>query len=111
MAAQYYTISLLLLASFNPEVPRIGPERLVALRDSEREIKEGVKSLCGIAMSNPGTVPALLTACQGISLCGDHFSDPEEQQALLDVLAKANEETAWPTYSMRERLEACWARG
>ena len=54
---QHYYISKILLSAHNPRVPRLGPSRAAALRVMDDEIKEAVKQLCGIAMSNLKTPP------------------------------------------------------
>ena len=108
MGAQYHNIAALLLASYNPEIPRVGPGRLLAVQHMECQIRGIVKELCGTGLSNPRTAPAMLVACQGISLCGDHMVDPQDRQALLEVLRKTNLETAWPTNAIEKRLDASW---
>lgn len=54
---QHYYIAKLLLSAHDPKVPRLGPGRASALRAIDEEIKDYVRLLCGIAMSNPDVAP------------------------------------------------------
>ena len=110
MAAQYYLITRLLLIAHQPELPRVGPQRLKLARRNEDEIRQAVRKLCGVALSNPETEPALLVACQGISLCGDYLLDAKEQEAVVHLLKKAEAETAWPTANLLDSLRSTWSQ-
>lgn len=54
---QHYHIAQILLSAHNPKIPRIGPGRAASLKAMDDEIKDHVRVLCGIAMSNPDTAP------------------------------------------------------
>ena len=54
---QHYHIAQILLAAHNPKLPRLGPSRATALRVMDEEIKDHVRILCGISLSNPDTAP------------------------------------------------------
>lgn len=54
---QHYYIAKLLLTANNPRVPGLGPIRTTMLRAIDDELRDIVKLLCGIAMSNPNTEP------------------------------------------------------
>lgn len=53
----YYHIAQILLAAHNPKLPRLGPSRAASLRAMDEQIKDHVRVLCGIAISNPDTPP------------------------------------------------------
>jgi hypothetical protein len=72
------------------------------------EIKSQIKELCGIALSNRRTIPGMFTACMGITMCGDRFTDLHEQEALLDVLKKTEADHAWPTATTQTHLKKAW---
>lgn len=57
MGIQYYHISKILLCAHNPKIPRLGPGRAAALRQMDEDVREHVKVLCGISLSNPDTAP------------------------------------------------------
>ncbi|EHK23125.1 uncharacterized protein TRIVIDRAFT_29036, partial [Trichoderma virens Gv29-8] len=104
----YYLMCHILLTAYNPSQPRLGPERAKAMRLTDDIIKDDVRKICGIALSNPHAEPSLFKACTVILLCGDLFTDKTEQQALLDVLIKTEADFAWPTASSQEYLKKRW---
>ena len=110
MAAQYYQITCLLMACHQPELPRVGLQRLEAARQTEEQVRRAIRKVCGVALSNPQTAPALLVACQSISLCGDYFVDTREQKAVMDLLERTEAETGWPTSQLLKSLCSTWRR-
>ena len=108
VAAQYYNLTCILLTSFSHETPRIGSARLQAEQEIDRQLCLKVKEMCGVALCNPNTVPAIFLACDGVMLCGDRFTNIKEQHALLSVLLKAEKEIAWPTARFQETLRRIW---
>ena len=54
---QHYHIARILLSAHNPKMPRLGPSRAAALRTMDEEIKDSVRVLCGISLSNPSPAP------------------------------------------------------
>ena len=72
------------------------------------EIKSLVKTLAGLAVSNDKTPPHMVTACIGISMAGDRFTERSEQETLLDVLVRTEKEFAWPTDAAQKQLREAW---
>ncbi|KAL5316735.1 hypothetical protein ACEPPN_015786 [Leptodophora sp. 'Broadleaf-Isolate-01'] len=101
-------IGRVLLMCYNPTLPRIGPTHRNALEEVEEEIRKQIRELCGTALSNRRTIPALFTACMGVTMCGDRFSDRGEQEALLNVLVVTEEDHAWPTFAAQMHLKRAW---
>jgi hypothetical protein len=54
---QHYHVAQILLSAHNPKVPRIGPGRAAALRQMDEEIKQHVRILAGMCVSNPQIAP------------------------------------------------------
>ncbi|KAE8333572.1 hypothetical protein BDV39DRAFT_199291 [Aspergillus sergii] len=106
-AIQHWHLARILLAAFDPRVPRLGPGRRAAVGRREAEIKESMFVLCGIARSNK-TAPALITACMGVSMCGDRVTDRLEQEALLGILTTTEETHALPTTKAQVQLREAW---
>jgi hypothetical protein len=48
------------------------------------------------------------TACMAIAMCGDQFTEPREQQIILDVLVYTDTKHAWPTTEIQDRLKEAW---
>ncbi|PYH88045.1 hypothetical protein BO71DRAFT_423960 [Aspergillus ellipticus CBS 707.79] len=106
-AVQHWHLARLLLAVFDPRVPRMGPSRKAAVARREAEIKHHVFSICGIALSNK-TAPALVAACMGVTMCGDRISDRLEQAALLEILTRTEETHGLSTAKAQTHLQAAW---
>jgi hypothetical protein len=105
---QHLEIARILLAVYNPNIPRLGPGQRAATRDMDRDLKSIILRLCGIALSNQHSPPGLITASVAIAMCGDRFTDRAEQQALLAVLVKLEDEHAWPTHATQKFLKEAW---
>lgn len=108
MGAQYMTPSRILLVAHDPAIPRVGPGQRRAVQWVTREIKQHVRRLYGVALSNPTTPAALLTACMGILLSGGWFTEREDQERLYDVLRLTEERHGWPTSTIQEQLRQTW---
>jgi hypothetical protein len=67
-----------------------------------------VKRLCGVAISNRRAPPAMNTACMAIAMCGDQFTNVNEQRAIMDVLEYTDTKHAWPTLEIQNRLKEAW---
>lgn len=65
---------MILLAVYNPRLPRLGPGQKAALLGVDDEVKTNIRSLCGMALSNRKTPPHMITACMGISMCESRAS-------------------------------------
>ncbi|KIX04785.1 uncharacterized protein Z518_05656 [Rhinocladiella mackenziei CBS 650.93] len=105
---QHVELARILLAVYDPTRPKLGPGHVASMRSLSQELKTIVLRLCGIAVSNRKSPPSMVTALLAIVVCGDHFDDRMEQQALLDVLDEVENEQAWPAGNSREILKQCW---
>ncbi|KAJ5698343.1 hypothetical protein N7462_000348 [Penicillium macrosclerotiorum] len=105
---QYLELARILLTVYNPKLPRLGPGQRPAMRSVDLQVRAIVLRLCGIALSNQHSPPGFVTAFVAIGMCGDRFTDAMEQEALLGVLAKLEDEHAYPTVSARELLKEAW---
>lgn len=104
----YYHIARILLASYNPRIPRLGPGRALAIRKMDEEVKEHVLASCGMTMSNSLTAPNFTYASMGVTMAGDKFTERREQEALIDVLRICDERYAWPTGHAISNLKVAW---
>ncbi|KAJ5745602.1 hypothetical protein N7520_010784 [Penicillium odoratum] len=105
---QFLELARILLTVYNPKLPRLGPGQRTAMRSVDEKVRAIVVRLCGIALSNEHSPPGLVTASAAIGMCGDRFTEKFEQNALLGVLAKLENEYAYPTLSTRESLKVAW---
>ncbi|KAI7325039.1 hypothetical protein KC340_g6201 [Hortaea werneckii] len=104
----HYHIARILLASYNPRIPRLGPGRAVALREMDQEIKEHVLAGCGMTLSNSSMAPNFTYASMGVTMAGDKFTDRREQEALMDILRVCDEQYGWPTGHATGNLKLAW---
>ncbi|KAK6396062.1 hypothetical protein LTR65_010172 [Meristemomyces frigidus] len=104
----HYHLARILLASYNPRVPRLGPGRAVALRTMDDEIREHVSDLCGMCLSNASSPPNFTYASMGVTMAGDKFTGRREQEALLEVLTMCDRQHAWPTGAAMRNLKVAW---
>ncbi|KAH6982186.1 hypothetical protein BKA56DRAFT_585461 [Ilyonectria sp. MPI-CAGE-AT-0026] len=103
----YYLIQVL-LAAHNPKTPRLGPGQAKAFKDTNEEIKKNVRMVCGVAESNPHTVTSYAYVCLAITMAGDRFMEPQDQEALYNLLVKIDTQYACPTGSTQEYLRGAW---
>jgi hypothetical protein len=105
---QHLELARILLAVYNPALPRLGIGYRESMRDLSRELRAAVLRLCGIAVSNRQNPPSLTTALLGIVVCGEHIEDGAEQRALLGLLDELEYHHGWPVASYRDQLEVSW---
>ncbi|RAL63444.1 hypothetical protein DID88_003864 [Monilinia fructigena] len=107
-AHQHMGISQILLTTYNPRVPRLGPGLRTASQRIETQVNTMVKRLCGVAISNHRSPPAMNIACMAISMCGEQLKGTEEQESILEVLKYTEKQHAWPTKHIQDRLIEAW---
>ena len=105
---QFLDLARILLTVYNPRLPRLGTGQRTAMRSVDRKVRAIVLRICGIAFSNQHSPPGLVIASIAIGMCGDRFTDRLEQEALLEVLLKLQDEHAYATLSTREQLKEAW---
>ncbi|KAH8690308.1 hypothetical protein BGW36DRAFT_390575 [Talaromyces proteolyticus] len=105
---QHLELARILLAVYNPGIPRMGPYHRLAMQLLDKDVKSTILRLCGLALSNQHSPPGLITASVAIAMCGDRFTDVLEQKALLGVLMKLEDEYGWPTVGTRDTLKKAW---
>ncbi|KAM5341541.1 hypothetical protein ACJ41O_014572 [Fusarium nematophilum] len=99
-----YHLLRILLLSFDPNTPRVGPSRARFLRKQDAEIKEEVKTCIGLAEGNPECAPHFVLASLGVALAGDRFEEAWEQEELMRFLKKAETLHGWSTLAAQRHL-------
>ncbi|MCJ1474258.1 hypothetical protein MMC13_002916 [Lambiella insularis] len=105
---QHYILCMMLLAVYNPALPRLGPGQRIALKRTDEEIKSLVLTLAGMAVSNDQVPPNMITACMGIALTGERWSERRVQEVFLGILIRTERDFAWPTKSAQVSLKEAW---
>ncbi|TDZ38813.1 hypothetical protein C8035_v006572 [Colletotrichum spinosum] len=108
IAVQHHILAEMYLVLFNPSIPRVGGTRKAAEKRLSQQIRELLRSLCGIGMCNQWSPPAMFTACMGIAIAGDRFDDRHDQEALLNMLSITEKAHARPTTAVRDQLMQAW---
>ncbi|KAI1438433.1 hypothetical protein GGR50DRAFT_430747 [Xylaria sp. CBS 124048] len=109
LGIQHRLLAQMFLVQFNPSVPRVGTTRREATRRMTQQIEALMRELCGLGISNQWTPPAMFTACIGIAMFGDHFSEKCDQEALAEFLRKTETAHARPTAAIQQQLMRAWA--
>lgn len=107
---QHFNLSRILLTVYNPTIPRLGPGATAAQRRTAENVREMVNLICGTALSNTKHQPAMVQAYLAIAICGEHFTDYAEQDAILGILARLEREYAFPTSKTASDLKVEWGR-
>ncbi|KAL4883135.1 hypothetical protein BJY04DRAFT_184965 [Aspergillus karnatakaensis] len=105
---QHIELARILLAVYDPTIPRLGLGHKERMRVLGLELRASVLRLCGIAVYNRKNPPSLTTALLGILVCGEYFDDRAEQVALLGLLDELEFHHGWPVGSYRLRLKEAW---
>ena len=107
--AQHIELGRILLTISDPmRVSRLGLGAVSRNVSLEEELRSITRRLCGLAVSNPGSPPALVTAAVGISVCGEYFVNAGEREALVELLEDLQCQHAWPTEATVRALRAAW---
>lgn len=99
-----YHLLRILLLSFDPHTPRVGPSRARFLKQQDRDIKEEVKTCIGLAEGNPECAPHFVLASLGIALAGDGFEERWEKDELMKFLKRAESLHGWSTLAAQRHL-------
>lgn len=106
---QYLEICKIVLMAHDPRMPALGLGHTSYKRAQETRIKEAVRTVCGIWLSNPDYVPARVLAGLGIALAGELFTDPSETECLLDIISEAEMHVGWPCLKVSPQLREFWS--
>lgn len=108
IGVQHHKLGEILLSIFDPKIPRVGGSRSIAVRAMEKHIKQNLRELCGIGLYNRWTPPGIFTASMGIAICGDRFDLRADQEALLDVLVRTENDHARRTAAVQNQMKEAW---
>ena len=107
-AAQFFDLSCILLAVYDPTVPRLGPKAAAMREELSSHVRQMVLRLCSIALSYPDLTPAYVQACMAVVICAEYFIIPYEQNALLNFLENMKQTHGWPTSHYATRMRQQW---
>jgi hypothetical protein len=85
MGMQYNTLAHLMLIVHDPTMPQLGPAHKQSRALVDNIVQGDVRTLCGVALSNPKVFPSKFVACYAIALLGDRFTVREDQERLREL--------------------------
>lgn len=85
MGMQYNTLGHLMLIVHDPTIPQLGPAHKQSRAIVDKIVQEDVRTLCGVALSNPKVFPCKFVACFAIALVGDRFAVRADQERLREL--------------------------
>ncbi|KAL3463882.1 hypothetical protein BJX64DRAFT_298644 [Aspergillus heterothallicus] len=107
--AQHVELGRILLAVSDPtRTSRLSIGTMSRKQALGSELRDSTRRLCGLAVSNQKCPSAMITAMVGIAVCGEYFTNPPEQEALLHLLRCLEYDYAWPTQGTIDALKDAW---
>ncbi|KAF4543846.1 Arca-like protein [Lasiodiplodia theobromae] len=111
IGAQLYSdVCRILLLVHDPSLPTLGLDRAKATQRVDGKVRGYVRRMCGVAVSHPNCQPAASVTGMVIAMCGDRFTDREEQEELLRIIEKSEAHLTWPYLKAGEQLRTYWGR-
>ena len=124
-AHQYSELCKILLLAYDPQTPAVGLGRGAFLRKKEAKMRDSVRIICGVYVSNSEVMSTLLTAGLAIALAGELFGLDEGQsmdgrnreqreaeiKGLLEIVTNAERHVGWPCLKVGAKLREFWGLG
>lgn len=108
VAMQYYDLAKLLLTSHNPRMPRFGIEAVRMHREADRQAVILLRTIVGLALSNPKCTNARHTACHVLHACGIWLSEDRHRREAIDFLTMMEHHVGWRKGNIIEMLKQQW---
>ncbi|UNI15552.1 hypothetical protein JDV02_002076 [Purpureocillium takamizusanense] len=103
-SVQLGLIAKSVLVAENPYLKAQSASR-ASWRMVENEVRLLLLELCGIALCNPASPPALVQAALGIGTYADFFTDQYERHAIRGVVERYRDTHAWPVQRLLEMFQ------
>ncbi|RTE68573.1 hypothetical protein BHE90_017049 [Fusarium euwallaceae] len=107
-ARQYLETCKIILLANDPRLPALGIGRRKYIELQEERMRNGVRTICGIWLSNQLCVSARSLAGLAIAMTGELFMDPCETKQLLEIIIEAERHVAWPELKAGSQLKDFW---
>ncbi|KAI0812118.1 hypothetical protein GGR55DRAFT_612985 [Xylaria sp. FL0064] len=105
---QYLELCKILLLAHDPQTPSLGLGRTKSIQIQEEKIRQAVRVVCGISLSNPEYTTARILAGLVIGMAGELFKDASETAQLLEIVSKAEMHLGWPGIKVSPKLQEFW---
>ncbi|KAI8626885.1 hypothetical protein F5Y19DRAFT_444904 [Xylariaceae sp. FL1651] len=105
---QYLQLCKILLLAHDPRVISLGLGRAKSIQVQEEKIRQAVRVVCGVSLSNPEHTAARILAGLVIGMAGELFQDASETGQLLEIVYKAEMHLGWPGIKVSPKLQELW---
>ncbi|KAL2436836.1 hypothetical protein ABEF95_014779 [Exophiala dermatitidis] len=105
---QHYYLAKIVLAIYDPRLSRLSFDSLRLRRASESVVRENLRLVLGLAVSNDHVATAMFQASHILSACGMYLDDPEEQEAAVEFLVRMHTRLGWQTAHVLRDLKEQW---
>ncbi|KAF3047682.1 hypothetical protein E8E12_011367 [Didymella heteroderae] len=102
-----YHFCCMMLYSFKPG-PRFAIRSVGSLSNTDRQILEHARAICGACRSTPETVQLSITLCHTIFIWGPLVSEAREREEIVHLLKDFEQKHVWPTAWIVNALRAEW---
>lgn len=106
---QYVLLSRVLLAVSNPSLCLLGIMARSGRLALEDELRHILRQILGLALSSQKFPAVSVNAAVGISVCGGYLPNPDEQDAILEIMKDLESCRAWPIGATAGALKEAWS--
>ncbi|KAI3392524.1 hypothetical protein diail_5535 [Diaporthe ilicicola] len=105
---QHYHLAKMLLAIFDPRLCSNGFETFRRRQQADRIALAHLRTLIGIAISNPEVINSMFTATHAIQACGSCLRDPREREEVVVFLEQMKQMCGWRCQYVINKLREEW---
>lgn len=105
---QHYCLARIMLAIFNPHLPKPGFDTLRQRIEADASIYNNLRLVVELAISNSSIISACFHASHVLETCGAYLKDPAEQKEVVEFLYDFEHRTGWHTKRIIQQLEGQW---
>lgn len=107
---QHYHMAKMLLAIFDPRLCSNGFETFRRRQRADRIALAHLRTLIGIAISNPEVINSRFTATHAIQACGSCLRDPREREEVVVFLEEMEKVSGWRCKYVIKQLREEWSQ-
>ncbi|OQV01499.1 hypothetical protein CLAIMM_06846 [Cladophialophora immunda] len=105
---QHYYLAKVVLAIYDPRLSKLSFGSLRLRRDSESMVRECLRMVVGLAVSNDHVQTAMFQASHILSACGMYLNNRDEQEAAVGFLEQMTQRMGWQTSHIIRDLKEQW---
>ncbi|EXJ53542.1 uncharacterized protein A1O5_13213 [Cladophialophora psammophila CBS 110553] len=105
---QHYYFAKIVLAIYDPRLSKLSFGSLRLRRDSESMVRECLRMVVGLAVSNDHVQTAMFQGSHILSACGMYLNNREEQEAAVSFLEQMTRRMGWQTSHIIRGLKEQW---